>query len=584
MQSPIEFVRKLKLPYKIVNNGKAILLRECPLCSAKDKFSLHSISGRYKCESCQDSGSLYDLKVKLGIISPIDTTLAEARLTPLSDFHINNIEKSYNNLIKNKKRLEDLFNWRPYTEEAVHYFKLGLHFSEEDNIEYLVYPLSFNKKYYNAMLRSWRGYPKEFTRIPGAPTILMNADVLLEKPKEVVIAEGVVDTVSIWSAGIRNVVGVISGAKSSLSSIFVDLLEPVEKIIIIFDGDDTGRSGAKKLAKQLGLHRCYIADPGDGLDATDYIKIFGKERFKELLESAKPAQIGDVEEFLTVAERLAVTPDVDDTISTGFTNLDGIIQGYSPDGFLITLASPPKSGKTTFAGALALDFARREGPALFFCLEMEKEKVAKLLISQLTSCYRNINNVEAGIFLLNKVDVPVYQAFMGAVDAENILETIREAFYRFGIRFVVFDNLHYLVRGVENKASVLADIIKEFALLTKELGLVTVLIAQPRKIVRKKGFETEMTGSDLAWSSAFETDSDLLLIINRPRIYKKSQTFASFFKVVVEASRYAPGGVAYFYLDKYSACVLSVSGKTESNVASNLEKIYEKGEKNASKN
>jgi len=555
MQAPIEFVRGQKWPYKVDKND---IITFCPLCNTQQSLQMNFFTGRWKCHSCNQEGTLYDLKKKIGLINPITSV---SSLEPLDDYHVRKIEEAHNLLISSPSLLEELLSWRPWTIEAVKHFRLGyteVRFEDGTIKKFLTIPHSYQGKFYNVKFRSWPGEPKEFQRIPNAPTILFNTDVCLSsETNEIMIVEGELDCITAWCCGYRNVVATTGGAKSSIPSPFLDLLEQFERVVIAFDGDEAGRVGAKKLARQLGIHRCFLIDFPDGFDLTDYVKVYSCEKLKEL--SPTPLYLSDIENFSAIVERISIAGGEEDLLSTGFKNLDEIVGGYAPDGFLLTIASPPKSGKTTFSCALALNFARNHGPALIYCLEMNKEKIASIIVSQLLHSSRKPSTIEASLVKENFSNLPLYHAFMANAQPEVVYETIREAFYRFGVRFVVFDNIHYLVRGVDNKASVLADVVKNFSLLTKELGITILLIAQPRKLPRQKGQPTEMTASDIAWTSALESDSDLLLIINRPRIYSKQKTFSPFFKVIAEASRYAPGGVAYFLLDEFSATVIPCS-------------------------
>ena len=578
MEAPLEFLHKNRFAF--FRQGFLLILERCPLCRHERSFQMHALSGYWECNHCQQKGSLYDLKLALGLVIPIEGRTIGSRLKELSDEHITHIKKAHEVLLGNSALLKALSDWRGFSEETIKHFELGYYQKVDESgevKEYLVIPHKFGGKYYNAKLRSWVGHPKEFVRIPNQPTILFNADVLESRPKCVLITEAELDAIAAWEAGIKNVVALTAGCKGGIPSTFIPLFDPLEKIIIAFDGDDAGRAGAFRLAKQLGLHRCWLVDFGEGYDLNDYFRLFGRNALLKKIEEAVLAQVGDVEAFDSLLERLQFSSSEEAQLETGFPALDAITGGYDPNGYLITLASLAKSGKTTFACALALQFAIRHGPALIFCLEMEKEKIARIIASQISLSGRYTGPAEAFFLRSNFREVPLYHAFMGSANAEVVLETIREAFYRYGVQFVVFDNIHYLVRGVDNKASRLADIVKSFALLARELGIIILLIAQPKKMGRRRGVEIEMSASDIAWTSALESDSDLLLIINRPRIYARKQTFSPIFKVVAEASRFSAGGVAYFVLDSYSASIFEVPQEMAKKFDEMFNKLYNGG-------
>jgi len=111
----------------------------------------------------------------------------------------------------------------------------------------------------------------------------------IRKSGYAILVEGYFDLLSLWNAGVRNVVATLGTA---LTRDHVDLLRRYTKdVAVVFDGDDAGK---KALARSLGLfidgnlHTRAVMLP-EASDPDDYVRNFGKKRFQELIEKSPPA-------------------------------------------------------------------------------------------------------------------------------------------------------------------------------------------------------------------------------------------------------------------------------------------------------
>lgn len=91
-----------------------------------------------------------------------------------------------------------------------------------------------------------------------------------------------------------------------------------------------------------------------------------------------------------------------------------------------------------------------------------------------------------------------------------MVEKIRSTVKRYGCKIVVFDHLHFLVRG-NNVQEKIGDVTRTFKMLAGELDIVFILIAQPRKIEGNRA----PTPQDLKDSSSIFQDLDSLIILHR---------------------------------------------------------------------
>lgn len=205
-------------------------------------------------------------------------------------------------------------------------------------------------------------------------------------------------------------------------------------------------------------------------------------------------------------------------------------------------------------------------PVLFYCMEMGPERLAQketCLVLELEDELLTADDVTEARYLLR--GVPMYlPERVRTADLDEILETIRAAYKRYGVRLVVFDNLHFLIRSDDNLREKLGVAVQQFKLLAEELRIPIMLVVHPRKM---KGKDI-MTSNDLRDTAAIHADADMVIILHRNRLTSNDdQDLANDnpladeeeqdtqgildpeTKVIVDAARYAPGGKTTLYYE-----------------------------------
>ena len=110
---------------------------------------------------------------------------------------------------------------------------------------------------------------------------------------EVIIVEGYMDVVSIYSAGIKNV---IANSGTALTERQIDLIwKFFSNPIICLDGDESGQKAAFRIAEKLFTlinekNKIYFSIMPEGNDPDDFIKQNGKEGLINLLKEKKIIQ------------------------------------------------------------------------------------------------------------------------------------------------------------------------------------------------------------------------------------------------------------------------------------------------------
>jgi len=110
---------------------------------------------------------------------------------------------------------------------------------------------------------------------------------------EVIIVEGYMDVVSLYSSGIKNV---IANSGTALTERQIDIIwKFFSNPVICLDGDLSGQNAALRIAEKLfplisEENKIYFSIMPNGNDPDDYIKLNGKEKFLSLLNEKKIIQ------------------------------------------------------------------------------------------------------------------------------------------------------------------------------------------------------------------------------------------------------------------------------------------------------
>jgi replicative DNA helicase len=286
----------------------------------------------------------------------------------------------------------------------------------------------------------------------------------------------------------------------------------------------------------------------DGHDVNEYFQA-GHDRF-DFQTIVKESRRFDVAGIMNFADLVLILKDDFDRpeqtvgIRTGWKDVDNIVKtGFRP-GELVVLSAPPKIGKSTFALQIASYNALKDIPSLFFCLEMQpREIVAKAI-----QCHTQKEYL-TGIEYTNARQAFRYKPFyLGYCyqkpTLEGIINTLKEAIRRYGLKLVVFDHLHFLCRSVTSQVQEVGLAVQAFKFLAMELEVPVILIAQPRKIQS----DACMTAMDLKDSSSIFSDCDHLLILHRKRkVGSPTEAYEPVTLVRIDASRYNAGGDCMLY-------------------------------------
>ena len=105
--------------------------------------------------------------------------------------------------------------------------------------------------------------------------------------EEIILCEGYMDVIALHSAGFTNAVATLGTAITSEQARLMKRY--TKKVVICYDADEAGQKATQKairLLEEVGLPVSVIKIPGSK-DPDEYIKTFGSEKFKEVIQGSK---------------------------------------------------------------------------------------------------------------------------------------------------------------------------------------------------------------------------------------------------------------------------------------------------------
>lgn len=555
MEPAINYIQSKGWEFK--QQSGQLILKTCPFCG-DEKWHFYITpdeAGPYFCHKCNEKGNLWTLKKHLGDIQP--PSIRPAFQKPVFKKPQQDQAEKYHKALSGNQKAIAYLKDRGITQESVDRFKLGLY--RGSGTSWLAIPHYQNKELANIKFRSLPPAKKTFKRISGCKSILFNVDAL-HVQKEIYVTEGELDAITLLQAGIENVVSGTTGA-GSFDPEWIDQLKTVGKLYICYDADEAGQKGARSLAKRLGYNRCFNIELPENQDINDYFRnghdIF---EFQKIVNQAHQFDLSGVvstDTAIDLLQREKSSNKDGSGLLTPWKNVNRLIKGFEP-GDLIVLSAPPKTGKTSWALNIACDLAFYGEPVLFYCLEMRPERLIKKAIE---SQYRieNLSSEDIERARSEFAGLPLYLAHaFKKQKLDDVLNLIREAIKRYDLRFVVFDNLHFLIRSVSNVNEELGQAVQGFKLLAEEMEIPIMAIAQPRK--KDAGARDEiMRADDIKYSNAIHADCDQMILLHRKRVASRAHEIESgefvakqealdpVTLVRIEAHRYGSGGEALLY-------------------------------------
>lgn len=593
-----------------INN---IAVEHCPFCQKGGyKFFINVDNFLWDCKrpDCSSNagskpgGNEWKLKTHMGdkMSEVVETATAQHARGEKKVEGIPNYEQAHEWLLENSDLMNYLIDSRGWTPEIVKRMKIGMmnRYIADAGKEQgcFTYPYINGGECEFVKFRTLPQYPKNFASLAGRSVPLYNQDAVKKASDYLILVEGEADCVSVLALGEENVVGVPGAGMKQVD--WADLLLGFPgKLILLFDNDSDGQTGAKKFAERFGIDMFYnivlpefdMLDPVEdkhgvrtkGKDITEWIQAgHTLEDFKGLLRSA---QLFAMDGATTIRQSLAnLRQEImrrgtnDPQYVTPWPSLNKAVGGFE-DGQLVIVQAAQKTGKTSLCLNWADHLVRlNKINVLFECLEMPDTALVRKWASYITNTDDSPSklNYNELLYMLDEADGvaekrenEIIFGYTGVTSLEAEFERLRSMIRRHGTKVLFFDNLQFLVDKLwagerqGGRPAFMSKVTKMFKSLAMDMKVLVVLIAQTKSLDE----DAVATSKSLEGSSAPGNDCDCMMIMNRTKsmpVKSKDQlksmaqlgennlstaTLDPELYIDVGLTRYAPGGLVVLMID-----------------------------------
>ena len=522
-----------------IRNGE-VVVNECPFCHGgenhdKNTFAIGLYNGAYSClrGNCNEKGSFKKLCDFFGENANIESPKVV----------ITNTMKSFDK--------PDAAMLHPLTEEIITYFAcrkiseetlkdFGISSDEEGNI---VFPFYKDNTLVYVKYRKPQKYtkalgPKEWSMKNTEPILFGMDQVSLNS--RLIITEGEIDALSLYEAGIRNVVSVPCGCNyMDWITTCWDWLEHFQQIILFGDSDEPGVQMMQTLTKRLGEDRCMIAPQypelvADGKhfgrpckDANEILYAYGPEMLQELIDQCEPAPL---EGILDLSSVPFVDPSKVERIYTRIPALDQAIGGFSAGGLTI-ISGRRGEGKSTVSGTFLLNAVQQDYKVAAFSGELPAHMFLEwIMLQACENKYIEWREDERNGKRYAAVPMEIQERIRNwlrekfflfdnsFVEEGSMIDSVIKRFSmcarRYGCKIFLVDNLMCLTGGVEEEFRMQTKITSALKQFAMKYNAHVILVAHPRKSKPDQAFNSE----DVAGSANITNLADIVMSIEKPNI------------------------------------------------------------------
>jgi twinkle protein len=478
----------------------------CPFHNEKTPSFKIPVNGNfYKCFGCGESGDVFSFVMKQTNCNFNDAVEYVAK------FYNFQLEKDSKEYIRPVQRLEKIhaqfikyFEDRGISNNTLLRFKISQSLEWMPKAQKETNVVCFNYFRNDELINiKFRGPGKDFKLAKDAELIFYNLDAIKDTDTAVVV-EGEIDAMSMYEAGIYNVVSVPNGTAprgvmrlpylDNCAEYFIDK----KQIIIATDNDEVGQNLKDELSRRFGIEKCsFIEYPKDCKDANDVLIKHGRDAVKAMVVNAIPFPIkGIVEKETLETELLELYENgYPKGANIGIPTLDELIS-FMPGDFT-TITGIPGSGKSEFTDWLMSKTSINHGWKWAICSFENSPPVfhATKLIEKLSE--KPFNKTSMGISKFELEMVMDYLNdnffFINTMEADitidGILAKTAELVLRKGIKGLLIDPWNYIEHKVPNgqtETQYISDVLSKIRMAARKLGIHIFLIAHPTKLQKDK--------------------------------------------------------------------------------------------------
>lgn len=481
----------------------------CPYHDEKTpSFSVSPVKNMYKCFGCGKSGNGITFLMEHQRMSFIEAIkwIAEKNNILIEE------EVSKKTYTKPQPRLEKL------NKDFIEYFeKRGvsnntlLRLGVTESLEWMpkakkeVRSVCFNYIKDDEIVNiKFRASNKDFKMAKDAELIFYNLDAIKDE-ETAIITEGEIDCMSVYEAGVYNVVSVPNGAAANGNNQRLEYLNNCwnyftnkTKVILMTDNDTAGNKLREELARRIGYGKCFLVDYIEGCkDANDVLVKHGKSALANIIESARayPLQgevpMDDMYETIIDFYENGYPTGFESGISIDF---DNHLKFYP--GQLTIVTGIPGSGKSEFVDLIMTSLSKRHewnwGICSFECApEFHVTKLSEKFTGKAFAFRKdpsNRINPKQLSYAIGMIDKHFKFMNLDIIDVtiDGLIAKAEEFVIRYGINGFLFDPWNCIEAKGEGTDYILQCLNKLINFLRK-FKVHGILVAHPTKLQKDKG-------------------------------------------------------------------------------------------------
>ena len=218
-------------------------------------------------------------------------------------------------------------------------------------------------------------------------------------------------------------------------------------------------------------------------------------------------------------------------IKSGFRILDMMTGGFRP-GTLTVLAARPGMGKSALAINIATNVARNNIPVAIFSLEMSKVEIGNRILSSMAGV--NSRNIQQGKLSDRESEkikksandiagMRLYIDDNSQVTPAKMSAKLKELDAAGNLGLIILDYLQLMTMPgrQESRQNEISAISRNLKVMAKEMKVPIIALSQLSRAAGQREDHTPQL-TDLRDSGAIEQDADMVIFIDRPDYYKKS--------------------------------------------------------------
>lgn len=535
----LAFCQKHIGEYRIRNNQ--IVAKLCPFCHGggsgdMETFSVGLYNGAFSClrGGCSKQGGFRELCEFFGERPAKVVSMPSSRTKRL-------YARPNTHFLPVTDEIVSYFAQRGISQQTIQAF--GIASDDNGNI---VFPFYRDKELIYVKYRKPRKHkkedgPKEWQEKNTEPILFGMDNAAFNQP--LYITEGEIDAMSLYEAGVTNVVSVPCGCNNlEFVSLCWDWLEKFQRIVLFGDNDEPGVEMVSTLMKRLGEDRCMIAPEYPELliegesagrsckDANEILYAYGKEGLKSIADACEPAPIKGV---LNLADVSMIDPTTKPRIFTRIPALDHAIGGLA-EGTVTIFSGKRGEGKSTIGGQLLLNGVQQGYSVCAYSGELPAQTFLNWILLQATDnkyieaktdprtgknfavvpydIQRRIKTwVDNKFFLFDNnytPDIP---------QEEAIIKTFTLCARRYGAKMFLVDNLMTILSETttaDNENKIQGKFVAALKAFAVKYKACVLLVCHPRKTKAGEKFTSE----DVAGSANITNLADTVISVEKPNL------------------------------------------------------------------